>query len=115
VPDSCKLVSARRSRLTFVDDARVEFHRNGISDNVAQETRRVLALTLREVSVLHLVQRMRILLQCEKSLRREGGTSWRNMEDSIVAKVCHRSTVPRSKSEMHNHVTIEAFWSGLWR
>lgn len=38
---------------TLVDDARVELDGDGVADDVAQETRRVLALALRDVAVLH--------------------------------------------------------------
>jgi len=40
---------------TLIDDARVEFHCHGVPDDLAQESRRVLAFSLGESSVFHVL------------------------------------------------------------
>jgi hypothetical protein len=44
---------SRTSRLTLVDDARVELDSDRVADDVAKEAGRVLALALGNVAVLH--------------------------------------------------------------
>jgi hypothetical protein len=51
--DSEAKVGVKRGGLTLVDNARVELDGDGVANDVAEEAGGVLALTLRDVAVLH--------------------------------------------------------------
>jgi hypothetical protein len=53
MPDHIVTSMSRTLRLTLVDDARVELDCDRVADDVAEKTGRVLALALRNGTVLH--------------------------------------------------------------